>query len=63
MLSGDAANISFIVFGSTRQEPTIYGPRGKYANLYTTDVVKKIKGISHKSKYYVKGQLFFIKLL
>jgi hypothetical protein len=41
MLSGEATNTNFIVFGSTRSglEPTIYHTRGKHANHYITDAV------------------------
>ena len=41
MLSREAANTSFIVFGSTRLrlEATIYRTWGKHANHYATDVV------------------------
>ena len=39
MLSREATNTNFIVFGLTRSglEPTIYRNRGEYANHYTTD--------------------------
>jgi hypothetical protein len=38
MLSGEATNTNFIVFGLTRSglEPTIYCTRGEHANHYTT---------------------------
>ena len=41
MLSGEATNTNFTVFGLTRPglEPTIYHTRGEHANHYTTDVV------------------------
>jgi hypothetical protein len=41
MLSGEATNTNFIVFGLTRPglKPTIYRTLGKHANHYTTDVV------------------------
>jgi hypothetical protein len=41
MLSGEATNTNFIVFGLTRTglEPTIYHSRVEHANLYTTDAV------------------------
>jgi hypothetical protein len=44
MLSGEAANTNFLVFGLTRLglEPTIYITRGKHANHYTTDAVMTI---------------------
>jgi hypothetical protein len=40
MLSREATNINFIVFGLTQSgfEPTIYRTRDEYANYYTTDV-------------------------
>jgi hypothetical protein len=39
LLSGEATNINFIVFGLTRSglEPTIYHTRGEHANHYATD--------------------------
>jgi hypothetical protein len=40
MLSEEATNINFIVFGFIRGfEPTIYRIRGEHANHYTTDAV------------------------
>ena len=40
MLSREAANTNFIVFGLTDLDLNlIYRPRGEYANHYTTDVV------------------------
>jgi hypothetical protein len=41
MLSVEATNTNFIVFGFTQLglEPTIYYPRGEHANHYTTDAV------------------------
>ena len=41
VLSGEATNTNFIVFGSTRPglEPTIYRTRGEHANHYATDAV------------------------
>ena len=41
MLSGEATNTNFIVFGLTwpRLEPTIYRIRGEHDNHYTTDVI------------------------
>ena len=43
MLSGEATNTNFIVFGLTqpRFEPTIYRTRGEQANHYATDTVLK----------------------
>ena len=41
MLSGEATNATFIVFGLTQTgiEPTIYRTRGEHATHYATDVV------------------------
>ena len=41
MLSGEAKNTNFIVFGLTQfgLEPTIYHTLSEYANHYTTEVV------------------------
>jgi hypothetical protein len=41
VLSGEATNTNFKVFGLTRPglEPTIYRTRGEHANHYTTDAV------------------------
>ena len=41
MLSGEATNTNFIVFGFTRSrlEPPIYSTRGQQANHYTTDAL------------------------
>jgi hypothetical protein len=42
VLSGEATNTNYIVFGLTRSglEPTIYHTRDEYANHYTTDAVE-----------------------
>jgi hypothetical protein len=47
VLSGEATNINFIVFGLTRPvlEPTIYRTRGEHANHYTTDAVTILDGV------------------
>jgi hypothetical protein len=44
VLSGEAKNTNFIVFGLTGPglKPTIDSIKGEQANLYTTDEVKKI---------------------
>ena len=44
VLSGEATNTNFIVFGLTRSglEPMIYRTRGEHANHYTTDVVSSV---------------------
>ena len=44
MLSREATNTNFIVFGFTRSglEPTIYHARGEHTNRYTTDAVVSI---------------------
>jgi hypothetical protein len=41
MLSGEATNTNFIVFGLTEPglKPTIYRTQGEHANHYATDVV------------------------
>ena len=41
MLSGEATNTNFIVFGLTRPrlEPTIYCAGGEHANHYATDAI------------------------
>ena len=41
VLSGEAINANFIIFGLTRSglEPTIYRTRCEHANHYTTDAV------------------------
>jgi hypothetical protein len=41
VLSGEATNTNFIVFGLTRPglEPIIYHTRGEHANYYTNDAV------------------------
>ena len=48
MLSGEATNTNFIVFGLTRPglESTIYHTRSEYANHYTTDAVSFIGRIN-----------------
>jgi hypothetical protein len=55
VLSGEATNINFIVFGLTRLglEPTIYHTRGKHANHYTTDAVATSE-IQCKLYIYIK---------
>ena len=55
VLSGEATNTNFIVFGLTR--PTIYRTRGEHANQYATDAVKYWKGIGYVlrlSKFVLK---------
>jgi len=44
MLSREATNTNFIVFGLTRSglEPMIYRTLGEHANHYTTDVVSSV---------------------
>jgi hypothetical protein len=41
MLTGEATNINFIVFGLIRPglEPTIYSTQSEHANHYTIDAV------------------------
>ena len=65
MLSGEATNTNFIVFGLTRLglEPTIYRTQGKHANHYTTDAVNKhtktcaINKIQQELQLYICLQL------
>jgi len=47
MLSGEATDAYFIVFGLTRSvlEPTIYSTPGEHAKHYTTDAVYPIMTI------------------
>ena len=40
MLSGEATNTKFIVFGLNRHQPTIYHTQSEHANHYTKDVVR-----------------------
>ena len=49
MLSGEATNANFIVFGLTLSglEPTIYRTLGEHANHYTTDAVKRRQNLCH----------------
>ena len=48
LISRDATNTNFIVFGLTWMglEPMIYRARGEHANHYTTDAVFQICKIS-----------------
>jgi hypothetical protein len=48
MLSGQAGNTNFIVFGLTRQtmESIIYLAQGKHAYYYITDVVSWLIGVN-----------------
>jgi hypothetical protein len=54
VLSGEATNTNFKVFGLTQSglEPTIYHIRGKHANHYTTDepTIYHIRG-KHANHY------------
>ena len=58
MLSREAINTNFIVFGLMRQrfKPTIYDTQGQHANHYTTDAVLKIKIIY---QYHIYDNLPF----
>ena len=49
MLSGEATNINFIVFGLTQPGlvPLIYHTRGEHANHYTTNVVQGFTTYTH----------------
>jgi hypothetical protein len=51
MLSGEATNTNFIVFGLTQLglEPMIYCTRGEHANHYATNVVTYIYLFEEKS--------------
>jgi hypothetical protein len=44
VLSGEATNTNFIVFGFTQSglKPTIYRTRDEHANHYTTDAVQDV---------------------
>ena len=55
MLSREATNINFKVFGLTRPglEPTFYRTQGKHANYYTTDAVQLIRGLSLVGLYRI----------
>jgi hypothetical protein len=55
MLSEEAANTNFIVFGLTRSmlKSTIYHTRGEHADHYTTDAVGYVVGSSKEIKYVV----------
>jgi hypothetical protein len=57
MLSGEATNTNFIVFGLTRPglEPTIYRIRGEHANDNATDVVPSWEISSMSTKIDVAG--------
>jgi hypothetical protein len=54
MLSGEATNTNFKVFGLTRPglEPTIYRTRGKHGNHYATDAIDTIDALI----YLIKGK-------
>jgi hypothetical protein len=49
MLSGEATNTNFIVFGLTPSglEPTVYRTRGEHANHCTTNAVLQLFGSRH----------------
>jgi hypothetical protein len=49
VLSVEATNTNFVVFGLTRLglEPTIFRTRGEYANDYTTDAVSPAHKIAN----------------
>jgi hypothetical protein len=48
MLSGEARNTNFIVFGLTQTglEPTIYRTQDEHANHYTTNVVIRFDDVN-----------------
>ena len=60
MLSGEATNTNFIVFGFTRQvlKPTIYRTRGEHANHYTTDAVDVKENLNLKKVFCVCMYLY-----
>jgi hypothetical protein len=53
VLSGEATNTNFIVFGLTRPglESTIYRTRGEHANHYATDAVLLLNVMCLVEKY------------
>jgi hypothetical protein len=57
VLSGEAINTNFIVFGLTRPglKPTIYHTRGEHANHYAIDAVYSTE---EKSLFYIENLLF-----
>ena len=61
MLSGEATNINFIIFGVTPQglEPTIYHTRGQHASHYTTDAVMTSSDMDSQRYYYYKLLIFW----
>jgi hypothetical protein len=55
MLSREATNINFKVFGLTRPglELTFYLTQGKHANYYNTDAVQLIRGLRLEGLYRI----------
>ena len=53
VLSGEAANTNFNVFGLTRSliGPTTFRTRGEHANHYTTEVVRKVEVSPYKQVF------------
>jgi hypothetical protein len=58
MLSAEATNTNFIVFGLTQPwlEPTIYHTQGEHANHYTTDVVFLVQADSKSKDWLAQNQ-------
>ena len=68
MLSGEATNTNFLVFGLTRSglQPRIYHTRGEHVDHYTTDAVDdffyKVKISTNYEKIILKLVVLFIAL-
>jgi hypothetical protein len=63
VLSGEATNTNFIVFGLTQPglEPTIYRTRGEHTNHYATDGVhQKIDGSFIQNVFYFEHTTQYI---
>ena len=60
MLSGEATNANFIVFGLNRSrfEPIIYCTGGEHANHYTTDVIHVSQRGPHMIYHYNKYEVY-----
>ena len=61
MISGEATNTNFIVFGLTRPglEPTSYHTWGKHANLYITYAISMLEDdefiILQMNEYFIEN--------
>ena len=55
MLSEEATNTNFIVFGLARTglDPTIYRIRGEHANHYASDAVRIIRSCMDAEETYI----------